>query len=259
MDHDSQTNPIATKHEYEHHPAADAFPMMSDEEYQGLRKDIMQNGQRVPITLWGDVLLDGRNRLRACNELNIEPQFCQLPDDMDPFKYVISNNVHRRHLQTSQRAMLAAQLADVPRGGDRRSNKTKKCVLICDAAETLRVSTRTVDAAKKLIKEAAPAVVQAVRQGQMNVSLASKLVSAVPDKGEQAKLINEGESAVRFKVATLSPKQTKPQLFAAIKSYYDKCEVDDQAAISDFCAECLKQDASKLEALLRQVAKWSDK
>src|SRR5690606_33589017 len=48
------------------HPAATIFPMMDDERLRELAEDIKQNGQREPIVYWKDQLLDGRNRLKAC-------------------------------------------------------------------------------------------------------------------------------------------------------------------------------------------------
>jgi ParB-like chromosome segregation protein Spo0J len=50
------------------HPAADIFPMMSDDELQELAADIAENGLQVAIILdhTQKVLIDGRNRLEAC-------------------------------------------------------------------------------------------------------------------------------------------------------------------------------------------------
>ena len=47
------------------HPAADAFPMMSDAELYELGKDFKAPGLREPIILQGDWRIDGRNRVVA--------------------------------------------------------------------------------------------------------------------------------------------------------------------------------------------------
>ena len=108
---------------YELHPLATLFPPMSDEQYQALRDSIELRGQREPIRLHGGLVLDGRHRLRACNELGIEPAAVTLADDDDPLEYVLDANADRRDLKTSQRAMIAARLsADSGWGGDRRSS-----------------------------------------------------------------------------------------------------------------------------------------
>ena len=50
-----------------YHEVADIFPMMSGDEYEALKVDIAENGQREPIWLHSDGrIIDGRNRHRAC-------------------------------------------------------------------------------------------------------------------------------------------------------------------------------------------------
>ena len=46
--------------DYEIHPAADLFPMMTEEEYQGLLADMREHGQREWAALLGDKLLESR-------------------------------------------------------------------------------------------------------------------------------------------------------------------------------------------------------
>jgi ParB-like nuclease domain len=57
------------------HPAADIFPMLSDEELQDLDADIRENGLIHPIVTHadGEVLIDGRSRLAACKIARVEP------------------------------------------------------------------------------------------------------------------------------------------------------------------------------------------
>ena len=62
-----------TLEQLKNHPAAGAWPMMDDGRYAELRADIEANGQREPITLCDGMILDGRNRYRACVDLDIEP------------------------------------------------------------------------------------------------------------------------------------------------------------------------------------------
>jgi hypothetical protein len=68
--------------EYEVHPAADLFPMMSDAELDVLGEDMLQNAQRKEIVLYKGKILDGRNRYRACLLKGINPKFREeLPAD----------------------------------------------------------------------------------------------------------------------------------------------------------------------------------
>jgi ParB-like chromosome segregation protein Spo0J len=136
---------------YDIHPAANLFPMMDDEAFAALKADIATNGLRESIVLWKNKLVDGRNRLKACEELGIQPGESELDEDQDPIAYVVSANLHRRHLTTSQRAEIAAKLATKGRGGDRKSEKIKGSngpLKIDDAAKLLNVSPKSVKRAK---------------------------------------------------------------------------------------------------------------
>jgi hypothetical protein len=80
----------------EHHPLADLFPMMSDEEVDALGNDMLEFGQREPIWTYQGKILDGRNRYRACLLKGIEPRFVEFRG-ADPLGLVISMNLRRRH------------------------------------------------------------------------------------------------------------------------------------------------------------------
>lgn len=103
------------------HPVASLFPMIGGEELQALADDIKANGQREPIIvayldeamLDEPVVIDGRNRFAACELAGVKPEFkyvMSLNDrELSPkviADWIISHNLHRRHLTTSQRAMV---------------------------------------------------------------------------------------------------------------------------------------------------------
>lgn len=93
------------------HPAARAFPLLEGEEFESFVQDIKAHGQQAPIVFHGEVLLDGRNRWRACNKLGIEPRSVQWEGNgSSATAYVISANLRRRHLTPSQLATVAAEL-----------------------------------------------------------------------------------------------------------------------------------------------------
>ena len=113
------------------HPVAAIFPMMSEPEFAGLVDDIRANGLQVPVWLHGDGrIIDGRNRYQACHQLGIEVSeaagTCQIYDgpDSELVAFVLSLNLHRRHLDSDQRAMVAAKIATLGRGGDRGNQHT---------------------------------------------------------------------------------------------------------------------------------------
>jgi len=83
---------------------------MTDEELQNLAANIRQNGLLHPIVLYQNHILDGRNRYLACGIANIEPRFVEWRGKGSPLQWVISENMVRRHLTSSQRAVLALEL-----------------------------------------------------------------------------------------------------------------------------------------------------
>src|SRR5260221_2102091 len=149
---------------YEFHPIADAFPLMEGAEFNDLVADIAARGQREPIVLHQDKILDGRNRYRACGEVGIEPRF-ETYEGPDPVAYVVSLNIKRRHLDESQRGMVAAKLATL-RDGQRAD--LVEGLPIGRASEMLNVGERTVARAREIIDHCAPELVRAVEQGAVS-------------------------------------------------------------------------------------------
>ncbi|MGC1453396.1 MAG: ParB N-terminal domain-containing protein [Candidatus Sulfotelmatobacter sp.] len=121
---------------YKVHPVAELFPVMPREEFERLKRDIKENGQIEPIMLdyAGEMLLDGRHRLKACKELGVEPrvlkhstvglsiplsEFTAGPgwhcDRFSDADFIWAKNVLRRHLTDDQRAVLVNEFADATR------------------------------------------------------------------------------------------------------------------------------------------------
>lgn len=94
----------------EYHELSNIFPLMQGDEFESLKSDIAQNGLREEIWLAPDgLILDGRNRYRACCDLGVEPTFKTYTGD-HLVEFVVSLNLHRRHLTASQRAALAVPI-----------------------------------------------------------------------------------------------------------------------------------------------------
>lgn len=91
------------------HPAAELFPMMSNTDLGPLVEDIDKHGLREPILVHQGLVLDGRNRLRACEIAGVEPRFIEWDGVGSPLAIVLSRNLHRRHLSEGQRAIVAAR------------------------------------------------------------------------------------------------------------------------------------------------------
>jgi ParB-like chromosome segregation protein Spo0J len=186
------------KYDYKVHPIANIFPMMSPAEFEALKADIKEHGLRESITFWKNMLVDGRNRLKACEELGIEPDECELMQETDPVAWVISHNLHRRHLTESQRAAVAGKLAKRQKGDNQYANEHGQiCPSTKEVAKMFNISEMSVKHAKKVLSCGSEEVQQAVEQGSLPVSVASELVKAVPDKQQQTEIVNKGVDAVR--------------------------------------------------------------
>lgn len=101
--------------EIETHEIAAILPEMGEAEYNDLKDSIQRNGLRRPIVMLGTKVLAGRHRMRACQELKIQPAIRQYDAQKDgplPLQYVLDEDVIRRHLTPDQRAIIAAKLWD---------------------------------------------------------------------------------------------------------------------------------------------------
>ena len=79
------------------HPACEAVPAISDEDYAALLQSIKDGGLAHEIVLTKDgKLLDGRNRLCACYEANQDIRFEYT--GVEPWQYSYDTNIARRHL-----------------------------------------------------------------------------------------------------------------------------------------------------------------
>ena len=89
------------------HPACLLFPQLPDAELRALAEDIRQNGLLNAIVTLKGQILDGRNRYLACRMAGVEPRFQEWDGDGSPAEWVISQNLFRRHLTSSQKAVVA--------------------------------------------------------------------------------------------------------------------------------------------------------
>lgn len=151
----------------EPHPLAELFPPLPDKDLGELADDICTFGLRNPIILYEGQVLDGRNRLAACRIAGVEPEFTEYEGD-EPLYFVLSHNLHRRHLTESQRAMVAARIVDWDRGLNQHSAGGAN-LPAHKAAEKLSISERAVKAARRIHERGVPALVEAIRDGRLSV------------------------------------------------------------------------------------------
>jgi hypothetical protein len=175
--------------EYDIHPAAELFPMMDDAKLRELSDDIKKNGLRENLMRWGGEhgpIVDGRNRLKACEMAGVIPRFDYIHASVcdDPVAYVVSLNLHRRHLTEAQRCSIAAELTNMKQGDNRYSIDPPDGGSIVSqkrAAELMNVSVRSVQRAAAVRRAVAPDLVAAVERGDLTLTTADRIVKDNPE------------------------------------------------------------------------------
>jgi ParB-like chromosome segregation protein Spo0J len=197
------------------HPAANLFPLMTTQEFIGLRGDIAAHGLREAILIDGEGrVIDGRNRLQACEELGVEPRFRTFEGD-SIVEMVMSLNLHRRHLNESQRALIGARAKPMfeEEAKARQGARTDISANLRgsdygkasdQAARSVNVSPRSVESAAAVLKHGTPELVQRVEQGEIRVSAAST-VARQPEP-EQKRLAVLPLKELRQEIRKLDPR-----------------------------------------------------
>jgi ParB-like nuclease family protein len=199
--------PRENEPELKFHPLANVFPLMEGAAFDELVADIKAHGLIEPAVLYDEMILDGRNRYRACIKAGIEPKFTPFRGS-DPAAFVISKNINRRHLTTAQRAAIAADLATMKSGArtdlagnqarsqsraDLASNKARpqsetdlssnELRSQDDAAKALKVSVSSLKRATA-VKKASPELHEQVKEGKITLAAAER--AAAPAGGKRA-------------------------------------------------------------------------
>ncbi len=159
------------------HPAADLFPMLDSTGMQALAADIAASGLRTPVALWNGQVIDGRNRLEACRIATVEPrcETMQFADNAECVRYIVSTNLHRRHLTDEQRDQIGARLVTMGQGGD-RANPQNAGLIGVDAAAGLVSSTPARIERARTIERADPELAAQVRAGTITKGGALKQI-----------------------------------------------------------------------------------
>lgn len=167
------------------HAYATIFPPLGEAELQDLATDIAENGLLEPLTIYEGAILDGRNRAAACEIADIEPATILYQGD-DPLGFVISKNLRRRHLSTSQRAIIAAELSGELGQGKRTDLLGSNDLSRRAAATLLNVSEPSVKRAAALI-EADPERAEAIKDGRLDETVSGALKEARKDSKKAKK------------------------------------------------------------------------
>jgi len=200
----------------EPHPAAVLFPLMGKGDLDSLAEDIRVSGLRQPILMHEGKVLDGRNRLVACRQAGVEPVFAEWNCAGSPTAFVVSQNLHRRHLSLAERNLIAVeasklyetearerQEASRAKSGERadrrpsvaadRQQRADTGRAVEKAARDLGVAPREVYKAKRVAQKA-PVLKEAVLAGEASLDAAALL--ADEPVARQRELVAAGPKAI---------------------------------------------------------------
>ena len=240
----------------EFHPVTEIFPLMQGEQYDQLVKDIRENGLREAIWLHPDKrIIDGRNRHRACLDADVEPRFQTWDGEGSLIQFVVSLNLHRRHLTSSQRAASAAealaQLKVEAKARQSEGGKTKVRQKIDEAPSAGRATAqaakmfgtnRTYVAEAARLKDEDRSTFHAIMKGDLTLS-ESILVNEYLSRGTEADRTASLELDAPDRVI-LARLAKYANCSASIKRALDIFEATDETTIK----QAAKQVRNKIKA-----------
>jgi hypothetical protein len=192
METDSKSN-LKGFGEMEIHELCAELPEIEGEPFEQLKNDIEKKGLLHPILVYEGKIIDGKNRLRALQALNIEPTvengMLKIWEGNGSLKgFIASLNLLRRHLTSSQRAVYAVdyledyQIAAKERQGKRTDLTSDKNLPEVDrakdkAAKDFSTNRQYLNDAEK-IKKVAPEKLESIKSGEKTISQVKKELNA---------------------------------------------------------------------------------
>ncbi len=200
------------------HPIADIWPMMSDDDLQGLSNDIKHQGLLTPVWLYEDKILDGRNRAKACQMAGVKVETKTYTGN-NPVAFAFSLNEKRRHLSSGARAALAVDAKPLYeaeakkrqiKSGKEHGRGQKVQQLFAEpitgqsrdkAAADFGTNHQYVNQAEK-VKAQAPEVFEKLKQGKVSMQDAMREVRSKPtnpwldDEKERKAAVVAGQTVI---------------------------------------------------------------
>jgi len=171
------------------------IPPPSAQELDGLERDLVRDGCRDPLVLWrqevGDaVLLDGHNRYQICAKhgLPFSTVVLDLPSRAHAMIWVCENQLHRRNLNETQRAMMGDRIA-TRRQGARTDLSPIGEMSQAQAAKLMNVGERSIQRAGVVRQHGSPKLIEASRGGLIPVSL-GEVIAELPH-GDQDRIADQ--------------------------------------------------------------------
>jgi DNA modification methylase len=177
------------------------FRPLTDEEFSQLEANLLQDGIRDPLVLWGDVLIDGHNRYAIAQKHNLKFKTIrkEFKDKTETEIWIRSNQKGRRNFTKLEQLYNIGKLYELTKkkqGGDHKSkghNDQLKNTAI-DLSEKYGVGEKTIRRAADFVKE-----VDII--GEINPDIKDKLLSGtIRATQKNIKILANMEPTKRLKI-----------------------------------------------------------
>jgi hypothetical protein len=246
------------------HPVADMFPMIEGKEFEDLCRDIQGSGLQNPIVTLNGVLLDGRNRMRACAKVGVEPTYAQyawLKNRED--EWIISQNLHRRSITPDQRVALVAKYYDW-RGAEERARIARKANLGTPTQQKAKTVEREKSPGQpQLPKSEHPIRADIAQKAAVGGGKAKQAIAIAKTKPELLDDVVAGKITLReaekkVKRATPKPKQSEKQKKAlrdTVNQLLNRAQ--EIATFKDDILDPIQKDIARMNGALGMLLQWA--
>jgi hypothetical protein len=256
----------------EFHPMVNHFPLLEGEEYEALKQDIQKNNRCFEsIKLYQKKILDGRNRYKICTELGVNFTKKDLPDSTDPLAFVLSANLHRRHLTKSQRAVIALDFLPLleSQAKERQQSRLKKGETLSDrpilderdkgrsdaqAAKALCISHSYV-ADIKAISKKKPDLIDRIRRGEITIQQGKRILKTQEDASDPKEQGQEQQEAEKAEERPGAGENKKTESQDFLLAYRDFLEEIKKAKASQWRTTSQKIALSRIQNLRDEIQK----
>ena len=184
------------------------IPPLSNEEYNQLEANILEEGIREPIITWNGYIIDGHNRFSIAQRFDLEYKTTSkyFASEESVKEWMILNQFGRRNLSNYQRSVLALELEEVFKEKAQKS-KAEKVSHFRNTGEVLatlpkpdtrkelskvaQVGERTLGMVKTIQAKAPEEVKAKLATGEVSINAAYKEIKKEEKKEERIELINK--------------------------------------------------------------------
>lgn len=164
-----------------HHEITTLTPPLSKVTDDLLGESIGQLGVLMPVVYLEGRLIDGRARMRWAQHHGKKCPSIRLTSG-DPKSLTIALQLARRHLSSSQRAMLAAKLSTWRPGRPSKTRPQDDVFSRDKLAQMADVSTKSIDRARRVLASGQDDLVREVEAGKLDLKRAETIVRSAESK-----------------------------------------------------------------------------